>query len=346
KYPQARVYAERKDRFPAKEWHERKTSSKEHAVNNEEQQISPATSDENDVSTENNGTTPELQITLVISDEDDKSADPVVRIVMENDASRGNTITQGIGMQSTGVETNKGKSNSNPFSVFRVKSRNEKKHLSYLVIGSGEKLSVIEGISKEAAGFNEKLLGEKDHNEQHGRVDNCALRAENDKIRCVNIAIREALRNVICPSCGGPPVNEDSYFDEHKLRIENAQLNEELDRVSSIAAKYIGRSISHLPLVQLIHVSSLDLSMASFGGHGMGGGQSSLDLDFDLLPQQQSSQQPLGGLSSINKLMMMDIFGNDAEELLKLLRSIGTFHKHLNFEVPLGGYLCSFEPHK
>ncbi|CAN1347725.1 hypothetical protein LINPERPRIM_LOCUS41227 [Linum perenne] len=76
--------------------------------------------------------------------------------------------------------------------------------------------------------------------------------------------------------------------------------------------------------------------MASFGGHGMGGGQSSLDLDFDLLPQQQSSQQPLGGLSSINKLMMMDIFGNDAEELLKLLRSIGTFHKHLNFEVPLG----------
>ncbi|CAN1343489.1 Homeobox-leucine zipper protein HDG11 [Linum perenne] len=62
-----------------------------------------------------------------------------------------------------------------------------------------------------------------------------------------------------------------------------------LDRVSSIAAKYIGRPISHLPPVQLIHVSMLDLSMASFGGHGMGGGQSSLDLDFDLLPQQQSS---------------------------------------------------------
>ncbi|CAN1265777.1 Homeobox-leucine zipper protein HDG11 [Linum perenne] len=63
---------------------------------------------------------------------------------------------------------------------------------------------------------------------QHERADNCALRAENDKIRCENIAIREALRNVICPSCGGPPVNEDSYFDEHKLRIENAQLKEEV----------------------------------------------------------------------------------------------------------------------
>ena len=63
---------------------------------------------------------------------------------------------------------------------------------------------------------------------QHERADNCSLRAENDKIRCENIAIREALRNVICPSCGGPPVTEDSYFDEHKLRVENAQLKEEV----------------------------------------------------------------------------------------------------------------------
>ena len=63
---------------------------------------------------------------------------------------------------------------------------------------------------------------------QHERADNCALRAENDKIRCENIAIREALKNVICPSCGGPPINEDPYFDEQKLRMENAQLKEEV----------------------------------------------------------------------------------------------------------------------
>lgn len=63
---------------------------------------------------------------------------------------------------------------------------------------------------------------------QHERADNCALRAENDKIRCENIAIREALKNVICPACGVPPLNEDSYFDEHKLRMENAQLKEEV----------------------------------------------------------------------------------------------------------------------
>ncbi|KAJ6418698.1 hypothetical protein OIU84_001967 [Salix udensis] len=87
---------------------------------------------------------------------------------------------------------------------------------------------------------------------QHERADNSTLRAENDKIRCENIAIREALKNIICPSCGAPPVAEDSYFDEQKLRIENAQLKEELDRVSSIAAKYIGRPISQLPPVLVV----------------------------------------------------------------------------------------------
>lgn len=63
---------------------------------------------------------------------------------------------------------------------------------------------------------------------QHERADNCSLRADNDRIRCENIAMREALKNVICPSCGGPPVTEDSYFDEQKLRMENAQLKEEV----------------------------------------------------------------------------------------------------------------------
>lgn len=64
---------------------------------------------------------------------------------------------------------------------------------------------------------------------QHERQDNCSLRAENDKIRCENIAIREALKNIICPNCGGPPVTEDYYFDDQKLRMENARLKDEVD---------------------------------------------------------------------------------------------------------------------
>ncbi|PWZ07330.1 Homeobox-leucine zipper protein ROC8 [Zea mays] len=94
---------------------------------------------------------------------------------------------------------------------------------------------------------------------QHERADNCFLRAENDKIRCENITMREALKNVICPSCGGPPVAED-FFDEQKLRMENARLKEELDRVSSITSKYLGRPFTQMPPVPTMSVSSLDLS--------------------------------------------------------------------------------------
>ncbi|KAL2555266.1 Homeobox-leucine zipper protein HDG11 [Forsythia ovata] len=159
---------------------------------------------------------------------------------------------------------------------------------------------------------------------QYERADNSALRTENDKIRCENITIREALKNVICPSCGVPPVSEDPYFDEQKLRIENVQLKEELDRVSSIAAKYIGRPISQLPPLQPIHVSSLDLSMSSYGGHGMAG--PSIDLDLDLLPGSSTgalSNLPFStmSISDMDKSLMADIAGNAMDELIRLLQT-------------------------
>ncbi|XP_020215888.1 homeobox-leucine zipper protein HDG11 isoform X2 [Cajanus cajan] len=159
---------------------------------------------------------------------------------------------------------------------------------------------------------------------QHERADNCALRADNDKIRCENIAIREALKNVICPSCGGPPLTDDSYYDDQKLRLENAHLKEELDRVSSIAAKYIGRPISQLPPIQPILMSSLDLSMASFGNQGMVGPGPSLNLD--LLPAGTSSSVPNlpyhpPCLLDMDKSLMSDIASNAMEELLRLLQT-------------------------
>ncbi|XP_065882259.1 homeobox-leucine zipper protein HDG11 isoform X2 [Euphorbia lathyris] len=153
---------------------------------------------------------------------------------------------------------------------------------------------------------------------QHERADNSALKAENDKIRCENIAIMQALKNVICPSCGGPPVTEDSYFDEHRLRIENSQLKDELDRVSSIAAKYIGRPISHLPPVQPIHISSLDLSMGSFSRQGIGYGH---PLDPDLIAPISTLPFHPPGITDMDKSLMTDIASSAMNELLKLLQS-------------------------
>ncbi|CAA0216105.1 unnamed protein product [Arabidopsis thaliana] len=152
---------------------------------------------------------------------------------------------------------------------------------------------------------------------QHERADNCALKEENDKIRCENIAIREAIKHAICPSCGDSPVNEDSYFDEQKLRIENAQLRDELERVSSIAAKFLGRPISHLPpLLNPMHVSPLELF------------HTGPSLDFDLLPGSCSSMsvpslpsQPNLVLSEMDKSLMTNIAVTAMEELLTLLQT-------------------------
>ncbi|KAJ0987295.1 hypothetical protein J5N97_005651 [Dioscorea zingiberensis] len=155
---------------------------------------------------------------------------------------------------------------------------------------------------------------------QHERADNCALRSENDKIRCENIAIREALKKVICPTCGGPPLGEDCYFDEQKLRMENARLKEELDRVSSVASKYLGRPITQLPPVQPIPISSLDLSVGSYGAPpGLGP-----SLDLDLLPGSSSSVMPFPfptAVPDIEKPVMAEVATSAMEELIRLVQT-------------------------
>lgn len=79
---------------------------------------------------------------------------------------------------------------------------------------------------------------------QNERADNSSLRLENDKFRCENMAIREALKSVICPSCGGPPSGEEGRKPSLlKLQQENAELKLEYERISSVLANYMGRPL-------------------------------------------------------------------------------------------------------
>ncbi|KDP20783.1 hypothetical protein JCGZ_21254 [Jatropha curcas] len=101
---------------------------------------------------------------------------------------------------------------------------------------------------------------------QHERTENSILKSENEKLRAENSRYKEALGNASCPNCGGPAALGEMSFDEQHLRIENARLREEIDRISGIAAKYVGKplsSLSHLPS----HLSSrsLDLGVSNFG---------------------------------------------------------------------------------
>ena len=58
-------------------------------------------------------------------------------------------------------------------------------------------------------------------------------------------------------------------FDEQHLRIENARLREEIDRISSMAAKYVGKPLSshstQLTSSHYIPSRSLDLEAVNFG---------------------------------------------------------------------------------
>ncbi|XP_076927963.1 homeobox-leucine zipper protein HDG1-like [Bidens hawaiensis] len=100
------------------------------------------------------------------------------------------------------------------------------------------------------------------------RHENSILRQENDKLRAENMSIREAMRSPSCNNCGGPAMIGDISLEEQHLRIENARLKDELERVCALAGKFIGRPVSAMPN------SSLELGVGGHQFHQLQGGVS------------------------------------------------------------------------
>ncbi|XP_072963292.1 homeobox-leucine zipper protein ROC3 [Typha angustifolia] len=103
---------------------------------------------------------------------------------------------------------------------------------------------------------------------QQDRADNVILRAENDNLKNENFRLQAAIRNVVCPNCGGPAILGEMSFEEQHLRIENARLKEELERLSCIPSRYGNRHVqpSLGPAPPLL-MPSLDLDMAIYSRH-------------------------------------------------------------------------------
>ncbi|KAJ4957142.1 hypothetical protein NE237_013925 [Protea cynaroides] len=160
------------------------------------------------------------------------------------------------------------------------------------------------------------------------RHENSILRQENDKLRAENMSIRDAMRNPVCNNCGGPAMIGEISLEEQHLRIENARLKDELDRVCALAGKFLGRPTSSPPMPN----SSLELGVGS-NGFGVlsstaatlplvsdfGGGVSSGVLPVVAPPR---TTVPVTSLErSLERSMMLELALSAMDELIKMAQT-------------------------
>ncbi|KAK4792985.1 hypothetical protein SAY86_023420 [Trapa natans] len=145
---------------------------------------------------------------------------------------------------------------------------------------------------------------------QHERHENTQLRTENEKLRADNMRYREALSNASCPNCGGPAAIGEMSFDEHHLRLENARLREEIDRISAIAAKYVGKPVVNYPLPMAPR--PLELGASGFGGQGAGG------VGGEMYGGAGQVLKAVGGVSEADKPLVIDLAVAAMEELIRM----------------------------
>ncbi|KAI9159605.1 hypothetical protein LWI28_000093 [Acer negundo] len=84
---------------------------------------------------------------------------------------------------------------------------------------------------------------------QSERYENVILKQEHNRIRVENEMLKEATRNPLCTNCGslvamsgGGGIN----FEIERLRLENAQLKDEFNKICMLASRFLGRPFSSL----------------------------------------------------------------------------------------------------
>ncbi|XP_042453411.1 homeobox-leucine zipper protein ROC5-like isoform X1 [Zingiber officinale] len=156
------------------------------------------------------------------------------------------------------------------------------------------------------------------------RHENAILRQENDKLRADNMAIGEATRNPVCSNCGGAAMLGDISLEEQNLRIENARLKEELDRLCALAGKFLGRS------TPCFAADNIDVAPPPFPrsllelGVGSNGGFAAGLVPPELFPPTPATISPLHGgaavahLTSSDRSMLLELALAAMDELLTM----------------------------
>jgi homeobox-leucine zipper protein len=161
------------------------------------------------------------------------------------------------------------------------------------------------------------------------RHDHIILKQEYEKLKNNNDALRTAMANPVCNSCGGPAIPGQISFDEHQLRIENARLKDELNRICSLANKFLGRPISSLatPIpIPSSNSSTLDLVV---GRNGIGGSPLPMGLDLgngfltasSAMPLSKPQMNLMDHEAPINRSMLVNIALTAMDELIKMAQT-------------------------
>lgn len=175
---------------------------------------------------------------------------------------------------------------------------------------------------------------------QQDRADNVVLRAENEALKTDNFRLQAAIRNVVCPSCGQAAVIGDMSYEEQNLRIENARLKDELDRLACIATRsYGGRqpvmssasAMSGMSAPPSMLMTPLDLDMNVYSRHFGEQPHGAMDL---MVMQQQMAAGGHGAAPSYmqqqmapvvvqeqDRQLVLDLASTAAEHLTRMCRA-------------------------
>ncbi|KAF9683793.1 hypothetical protein SADUNF_Sadunf04G0051200 [Salix dunnii] len=167
---------------------------------------------------------------------------------------------------------------------------------------------------------------------QSERADNSVLRSENERIQYENLAFREALKNVICPACGGPPFGEEERQRSlQKLKQENARVLKILlllllllmiimfavqhQKVSTLLTKYTGKPFDSLTPGAGSSQGVLPTGAPNQGTTNPGTGlERNPGLDNSQLVYRRT------GIPDMEKALMAETAASAADELVRLLR--------------------------
>ncbi|CAA2983402.1 homeobox-leucine zipper HDG1-like isoform X3 [Olea europaea subsp. europaea] len=140
------------------------------------------------------------------------------------------------------------------------------------------------------------------------------LKQENEKLRIENIAMKDVIRNPICPKCGGLALLGKKHMEHHHLILENARLRDELNQLGVLENNFMSWPLPSLanPMPPIMGYSGLDLAL----GRNSFGSLNSID------PELPTGLDFGNWVTSVdvpfNKSMFQDLALAAMDELIKL----------------------------